>query len=437
MAQPESYNPPASLEAEQSVLGAILVSPEIMDQIVDLLEPSDFYREAHGKIYQAMLDLYAKNEPVDLVTVCALLKDRGQLDGVDGPAFLAGLSSEVGFAINGPYYAGIVKDKATIRRTLDACQKIAGACLGQVDNVAEFLDAAEQRIFDVAHGQKKVEIHSLKDLSQANYVNLETLHNQGQEATGLLTGYYDYDSLTAGLHPGEMTILAARPGMGKTALGGNIAWNVGKSGKKGVAIFSLEMVKEQFTNRLISGAGRIDGDHLRRCRLSPDEWVAREAVQGKLDASLIWIDDTAGLTPLALRARCRRLKARQGLALVIVDYLQLMRAPRLRSREEEVSHIAYSIKELAKELGVPILAICQVSREIEKRSGTKYFLSDLRESGTLEQASDNVLFLYREKEGVTADLDLAKQRNGRVGFFKLAYSAQFCKFDNYAQGGSV
>jgi replicative DNA helicase len=427
-----AYTPPASIEAEQSVLGSILVRPSGLDDVVDLLHPDDFYRQAHGHIFRAMLDLYGRSEPVDIITVSFLLKERGQLDGVGGHVFLAALSEETGFATNIIFYAKLVKDKATLRRTLDISQEIAGACLGPIENVPEFLDAAEQKIFEVAHEQKKSDMVHLKALSQANYVFQEDLHERKAEAHGLLTGFYDYDRLTAGLHIGEVTILAARPGMGKTALCLNIAWNVGE--REPVALFSLEMEKErQLTNRLVASAGRIDGDNLRRGRMNGEAWAKREKIQARLDECLIWIDDTPGLTPLQLRAKCRRLKARQGLSLVIVDYLQLMKVPRMRSRDEEVSHIAYALKELSKELSVPVLVACQVNREVEKRSGRKYQLSDLRESGAIEQAADNVLFLYRDKEDVIGELDLAKQRNGAVGTFKLAYSAAYARFDNYAR----
>jgi replicative DNA helicase len=436
--QPQAlaYTPPAHQEAEQSVLGAILVRPEVLDTLADMLRPGDFYREAHGLIYRAILDLYGRGEPVDLVTVSAHLKERGKLEAVGGPAFLAGLSEEVGFATNAGYYARLVSDKAVLRRILDCSQEIAAACLAPVENVPEFLDRAEQKVFDVVHGDRggDMAMAPLGDLAKANWNHLETLFYQGKEATGLLTGFYDYDRYTAGLHPGELTVLAARPGMGKTALALNIAWNVGQDNP--VAFFSLEMDKaRQLITRMVAQAGRIDGDRLRRCRLTQGEWAQRGQVQMALEDAKIWIDDTPGLTPLQLRARCRRLKARQNLALVIVDYLQLMRVPGMRSREEEIREIAYSLKELSKELGVPVLAAAQVNRDVEKRSGTRYQLSDLRESGAIEQASDNVLFLYREKEGVVAKMDLAKQRNGRVGFFELAYSAPFCRFDNYVKDG--
>lgn len=429
--QPEThYQPPADQEAEQSVLGAILVRPSVLDEVVGVLQPGDYYREAHGRIFQTMLDLYAKNEPVDLVTVCALLRKRGQIDGVGGDVFLMGLSEQVGYATNAVFYAKIVKDKAVLRRTLDISQEIAAACLAPVEDVAEFLGAAEQKIFEVTHEQQRAEIIPLKTLARSNYAYLEDLHGRGASSHGLLTGFYDYDRLTAGLHPGELTILASRPGMGKTSLALNIAWNVGQ--QEPVAVFSLEMSKEQLVTRLISGAGRIDGANLRRARLTGNEWQQREIVQGEIEDSLIWIDDTPGLTSLQVRAKCRRLKARHGLSLVIVDYLQLMRAPKMRSRDEEVSHVAYALKELSKELSVPVFVACQVNREVEKRSGRKYQLSDLRESGAIEQAADNVLFLYREKEDVIGEVDLAKQRNGAVGSFRLAYSAAYTRFDNFA-----
>lgn len=430
------YTPPASPEAEQSVLGAILVRPEVLDTVADMLRSEDFYREAHGHIYRAMLDLYAKNEPVDLVTVSALLKDQGKLEAVGGALFLAGLSEEVGFATNAGYYSRLVMDKAALRRMLDTAQDVASGCLAHVDNVPEFLDRAEQKIFDVVHGGRGMDgaVASLADLAKANWDHLEMHFYQGKETTGLLTGYYDYDRLTAGLHPGELTILAARPGMGKTALALNIAWHVGQT--EPVIIFSLEMDKKrQLITRMIAQAGRIDGDNLRRCKLTQGEWGLRGAIQPKLEDAKIWIDDTPGLAPLQLRARCRRLKAKHGLALVIVDYLQLMGVPGVRSRDEEIGKISYSLKELSKELEVPVVAAAQVNREVEKRSGNRYQLSDLRESGAIEQASDNVLFLYRGKEDVVAKMDLAKQRNGRVGKFELAYSAQFCRFDNYVKGG--
>lgn len=426
------YAPPADPEAEQSVLGAILVRPEVLDQVADILDPTDFYREAHGHIFRAILDLYARNEPVDYVTVTALLKDRGQLESIGGAVFLVTLSNEVGFAVNAPYYAQRVKDKAELRRLLNAAQEIAGACLAPVENVPEFLDAAEARIYEATHSPATSKIESVGELARLDYDRLETLYHQGQEAHGLLTGFYDLDKLTGGLNPGDETILAARPGMGKTALALNIAWNVGHSLGEPIAVFSLEMSKEQLIRRLISSAARIDGNALKRCRLSADDWVARARIQADFEGAPIYLDDRRGLSALELRARCRRIKAQHGLSLVIVDYLQLMREPaRARSRDEAVSSNAYSIKELAGELKVPIIVCCQVNREIEKDKRKKYRLSDLRESGGVEQAADNIWFLWRDDEGTVADLTIGKQRNGPVGSFQLAYSPTFTRFDSY------
>lgn len=427
------YTPPADPEAEQSVLGAILVRPAVMDQVVDILDPADFYREAHGRIFKAILDLYARNEPVDYVTVTALLKDRGQLESVGGAVFIVTLSNEVGFAVNAPYYAKRIKEKAELRRLLDAAQEIASACLAPVENVPEFLDAAEARIYEVSHRSTTTKIESVGELARLDYDRLEVLYRQGQEAHGLLTGFYDLDRLTGGLHPGDVTILAARPGMGKTALALNIAWHVGHSLGEPVAVFSLEMPKEQLIRRIVSCVARIDGNTLKRCLLSPDDWATRERIQADLEDVPIYLDDRRGLSALDLKARCRRIKARYGLSLVIVDYLQIMREPaRARSRDEAVSSNAYSIKELGGELGVPILVCCQVNREIEKDKRKKYRLSDLRESGGVEQAADNIWFLWRDEEATVADLTIGKQRNGPVGSFRLIYSPAFTRFDSYA-----
>jgi replicative DNA helicase len=276
-------------------------------------------------------------------------------------------------------------------------------------------------------------IESVGELARLDYDRLKTLYHQGQEAHGLLTGFYDLDKLTGGLYPGDVNILAARPCMGKTALALNIAWHAGHSLRMPVAVFSLEMPKEQLIRRIVSSAARIDGNAMKRCLLSDDDWAAWERIQADLQDAQIYLDDRRGLSALDLKARCRRIKARHGLSLVIVDYLQLMREPaRARSRDEAVSSNAYSIKELAGELGVPILVCCQVNREIEKDKRKKYRLSDLRESGGVEQAADNIWFLWRDEEATVADLTIGKQRNGPVGSCRLTYSSAFTKFDSYA-----
>ena len=432
--QAQIYQPPADQEAEQSVLGAILVRPATLDAVADLLTPADFYREAHGRIFQAILDLYGKNEPVDLVTVCALLRNRKQIEGVGGDVFLAGLSEQVGFATNALYYAVIVKNKATLRRTLDTCQEIAGACLAPVENVGEFLDAAEQKIFEVTHGRPDSQIQSVGELGQADYERMEAAHDAGIETHGLFTGFYDLDRITSGFYPGDVTIVAARPSMGKTALAVNIAWHTGHQLKEPAAFFSLEMSKEQMIRRLVSSAGEIDGDRLKRSRLSPDEWSRRKKIQGALDKAPIYVDDKRNLSAMELRARCRRIKARFGLSLVVVDYLQLMAEnPRAQSRHVAISQNSRAIKNLAGELGVHVLLLCQVSREIEKDKRKEYRLADLKESGDIEQDADNVIFIWRPQEETEADLQIKKQRNGPLGLVKLAFRAMYCKFDNFAE----
>ena len=428
-----NFNPPANPEAEQSVLGAILLRPQVMDLVADVLAPQDFYRQGHRQIYQVMIDLYNRHEPVDLVSVNNLLKERGQLEEVGGPLFISGLSEHVGPPTNADHYARLVHDKAVLRRLLECSQEIAGACLSPQEDVAEFLDWTESKLFEVTDQQTTSQVMSIGEIGQVDLEKMEAAFYQGKEVHGLHTGYQDIDRLTVGLHPGEETILAARPGMGKTSLALNISWNVGYRKREPVIIFSLEMPKEQLVRRIISSAAQIDGEKLRRCRLSPGEWSLRNKIQENLNESPIFIDDKPAISALEVRTKCRRIKSRHGLSLVVIDYLQLMREPhKARSRDEAVSQNAYSIKALAKELSVPILVCCQVNREIEKEKRKKYRLSDLRESGAVEQAADNIWFLWRDDEAVVADLTLGKQRNGPVGGLQLRYWPEFCRFDNYA-----
>lgn len=432
---PGGFVPPANPEAEQSVLGAILVRPNVLDAVADVITPADFYREAHGRIFKAMLDLYAYNQPVDLVTVTALLKERGQLESVGGPIFLMALSEQVGFATNADYYAALVRDKAVLRRLLDVTQAVAGACFAPVENVPEFLDQAEAQIFEVTHAEKTdAKIQSVGELGRIDYERTERLYYAKQEDKGLYTGFYDLDGLTAGMFPGDMTILAARPSMGKTALSLNISWYGGFELKEPVLYFSLEMSKAQLVRRLISSAGGINGDSLKRCKLTPEEWALRAKIQTDLEDAPIYIDDKPGISVLEIRARSRRVKARHGLSLVVIDYLQLMAdPPRSQSRHTAVSHNSRKLKELGKELGVPVLALSQVSREIEKDTKRKkYRMADLKESGDIEQDADNIWFIWRPEGETEAEITVAKQRNGPTGAFKLTYFPEITKFENWS-----
>ncbi|MDP3182463.1 MAG: replicative DNA helicase [Desulfobaccales bacterium] len=437
-----SYTPPANPEAEQSVLGAILVRPEVMDRVADLLTPKDFYREAHSRIYQAILDLYNRREPVDLVSVTALLKERGHLEGVGGPVFLAGLSEQVGFAANADYYARLVHDKAVLRRLLDCSQEIAGACLAPVENVEEFLDWAEHQVFQIAEAKIRLGFQPLGSLVEKEIATLEAIwHREAGRITGVPSGFKDMDNLTAGFQKSDLIIIAARPSMGKTALALNIAFHAAYEAQVPVAFFSLEMSKEQLVRRFLSCEGHIDASHLRRAFLTDQEWRGIQEAAGKLMDAPIYIDDTPAATVLEIRGKSRRLKAEGKLGLVIVDYLQLMRgrgdAP---SREQEISEISRSLKALAKELAVPVIALSQLSRKVEDRDKTnkRPILSDLRESGAIEQDADVVLFIYRDEvyredspDKGTAEVKIGKQRNGPSGqTIKLAFQDKFTRFDN-------
>jgi replicative DNA helicase len=440
---PAGYTPPANPEAEQSVLGAILVRPEAMDRIADVIVPEDFYREAHGRIYQAMLDLYGKGEPVDLVTVNSLLKERGQLEGVGGPVFLAGLSEQVGFATNAEYYANLVKDKAVLRRLLDCSQEIASGCLSPVENVAEFLDAAEHKVFQVAEAKVRPGFSPLGALVDNEIATLEAIWGRKDGSlTGVTSGFKDLDNYTAGFQASDLIILAARPSMGKTALALNIAFNAAYRSKPPVpvAFFSLEMSKEQLVRRLLSGEGRVDASQIRRAAfLTGDEWRKLQEAAGVLLDCPIYIDDTPAATVLDIRAKSRRLKADGKLGLIIIDYLQLMQGrAELSSREQQISEISRSLKGLAKELQVPVIALSQLSREPEKRERKRPQLSDLRESGAIEQDADVVMFIYRDEvyrkdsadnKGI-AEVILGKQRNGPIGTVKLHFEAKFTRFDD-------
>jgi replicative DNA helicase len=441
---PAGYTPPANLEAEQSVLGAILVRPEVLDEVSDLLVADDFYKEAHGRIYKTMLDLYGKNDPVDLVTVCALLKERSQLEGVGGAVFLAGLSEEVGFAVNAPYYAKLVRQKAMLRRLLDATQEIAGACLAPVDDVEVFIDQAESKIFQIKESREIQATYSLDDLVPEEVSRIEKIFERKREILGIPSGFVDLDRLTSGWQNGDLIILAARPSHGKTALSLNMAYHAARHSQVPTAFFSMEQPKEQLVQRLLASVGQINASRLRAARMESQEWERFYQVDDKLRGVPIHIIDKPALTSLEIRSQARRLKSKQGIGLVVVDYLQLAQDPKAKSREQEVGGISRSLKALAKELNLPVIALCQLNREVEKRPNRRPVLSDLRESGSIELDADLVLFIYRDelyredsKDKGIAEVRLAKHRNGPTGLVNLAYRKEFMLFQNYAQKDTV
>jgi replicative DNA helicase len=400
----------------------------------------DFYHTAHQTIFHAIMDLYGASFEVDLVTVCGYLKDRGQLDKVGGPVYLAGLSEAVGFATNYMAYSRTIKNKAILRRLLDASQEIAAACLAQVDDVAEFVGQAEIKISSAMEDRGTREF-SLGELVSTEIGRVEALHEHRDEILGVASGFTDLDQLTAGFQRSDLIILAARPSMGKTALALNIAHNAATAKEPvPVAFFSIEMSKEQLVRRLFASEGRIDASRLRTGRMQAEEWAKLNMAAGDLLDAPIYIVDRARATSLEIKAQARRMKSRHGIGLVVVDYLQLMRDPRAKSREQEIARIASDLKAMAKELDVPVLALSQLNRDVEKRPNRRPKLADLRESGALEQDADVVMFIYREEvykkdtadKGI-AELDVAKQRNGPVGLVKLTYLAPYTRFENYYQ----
>ncbi len=437
---PAGLTPPANLEAEQSVLGAVLLRAQALDQVADLLTPEDFYRPSHGYIFQAMLDLANRGEPVDLVTVTALLKERGRLDEVGGPVFLANLSEHVGTAANAGHYARLVHEKSVVRRLLARSQEIAQACLAPVEEVDQFLDWAEAEIFKVADSKIRPGFKPLGTLVEKEVATLEAIwHREQGRITGVPSGFPDLDNLTAGFQKGDLIIIAARPSMGKTALALNIAFNAAYGAQLPVAFFSLEMSKEQLVRRLLSSEGEIDASRLRRAFLGPDDWQKLQEAASLLMDCPIFIDDSPAMTVLEVRAKARRLKAENKLELAVVDYLQLMRgqtdAP---SREQEISYISRSLKALAKELNVPVIALSQLSRKVEDRPKKEPQLADLRESGAIEQDADVILFIYRDEvyndnspEKGQARILLKKQRNGPTGEFRLAFRGLYTRFDSF------
>ncbi len=440
-APPPTFHPPASPEAEQSVLGAILVRPDVLDELCDKLVPEDFYREAHGRIYMVMLGLYNQEIPVDLVTVTAKLDDVGWLDGVGGAVFLAGLSEQVGFATNALYYAEIVRDKARLRRLLDTTQEIAAGCLAPVENVAEYLDAAEEKIFQIkdqdSHAQA---VYTEAEVVPAEIQRLEQIYERKKEVLGVPSGLIDLDAITGGWQNGDLILLAGRPSMGKTALAlNNILYYPATQGTPGV-FFSMEQPKEQLVQRQLASVGSINSYWMRSNRMDGEDWSRLHAAAGELMGLPIFFIDRAALATLEIRAITRRLRSRQKIELVVIDYLQLAKAKGSQSREQEVARVSGSLKALAKELFMPVIALAQLSRKVEERNNKRPMLADLRESGSLEQDADVVIFLYRDEvyypetskyKGI-AECHVAKHRNGPTGRIKLTYLPEYMRFGNHS-----
>jgi replicative DNA helicase len=432
--------PPQNLEAEESVLGGIMLDNSALDRVIELIAPDDFYRGVHRKIFRAMLDLSERNEPVDLITLAEALKGRGDLTNVGGAAFLAELAARVPTAANIVHYARIVRGRAVLRGLITAATEIATRGYEATDDVPGLLDRAEQLIFDISERQTRNAFTRLADVLVGSLKTIERLYENKQSVTGVATGFADLDRLTSGLQPSDLIIVAGRPSMGKTAFCLNVAENAALRSNVGVAIFSLEMAKEQLALRMLCSEARVDLQRVRTGHLTDREFPHLAMAAGRLADAPIYIDDTPALSVLELRAKARRLKrdpdARLG--LIVVDYVQLMRSSEGRdSREQEISEISRSLKALAKELNIPVVALSQLNRQVESRNPPIPRLADLRESGAIEQDADVIIFIYREdyyqedsdKKGV-AEIIVAKQRNGPTGDVELTFLREYTRFEN-------
>ena len=430
--------PPQNIEAEQAVLGAMLIKKEAIAEVSQLLKPADFYREAHRIVYETMLELFNKNEAVDLITVTEQLRKNDLLEKAGGIAFVTSLANAVPTAANVEYHARIVEEKAQLRNLINSATEIAGMAYEASDDITDVMDKSEKMILEVAARQNSGSFVPIKEILMDTFSKIEKLYETKGGITGLPSGFKDLDKLTSGLQPSDLILVAARPSMGKTAFTLNIAQHVAVHENKSVAFFSLEMSKEQLVQRMLCSEGGIDSQRLRVGELEENDWEKLINAADRLSRAPIYIDDTAGITVMELRSKARRLKAEHDLQLIVIDYLQLMQGRSSKNsdnRQQEISEISRSLKALARELNVPVIALSQLSRSVESRQVKKPMLSDLRESGSIEQDADIVMFLYREDyydpetehKNIT-DVIIAKHRNGPVDTVQLFFHKQFTKF---------
>jgi replicative DNA helicase len=433
--------PPQNLEAEQSILSAILIENHTLPEVLEILSEKDFYREAHQKIFSAMVSLFERSEPADLITVSNLLKEQGNLESVGGATYLAELVDTVPMATNATHYAKIIREKATLRRLIERAASITSRCFEDRGDMEDILDFAERSIFDISEDKVRPAFHSLADILTDTYKAVEQAYENKILVTGLPTGYHQLDQLTSGFQPGDLVVIAGRPSMGKTALALNIAQSAAAETGIPVAIFSLEMSKEQLSLRLLSSEARIDSSKMRGGFLKESDLARINRAAGALYDLPIFIDDSPAISALEIRAKGRRMKMEKGLGLIVVDYLQLMRGRASAERRElEISEISRSLKALAKELNIPVVALSQLNRKVEDRSNKRPVLSDLRESGAIEQDADVIVFIYRDEvynqdpdnpnRGV-AEINVAKQRNGPIGTVKLTFLETCTRFEDY------
>ncbi len=437
--------PPHSLDAEVAVLGGVLLEQEALPRALEILVADAFYKSAHRTIFQAAVQLFERREAVDIVTVSNELRKMDRLESVGGPVALSNLLDSVATAANIEYHARIVFDKYLARRLISTSKDIITE--GYADRLPtnELLDQAQSQIFSIAEGRLRQGFVHIKDVVRESFLEIENLHHNPDAISGIRSGFDDLDAMLAGLHNGDMIVLAARPSMGKTSLALSLVQNVAIDHQHPVAVFSLEMSKQQLVLRMLCSEARVDNHRMRRGIIQRHEWPNLTKAASLLTNAPIYIDDTPGMNVLEMRAKARRLKMEKGLRLIVVDYLQLMQsASKAENRQQEISSISRSLKALAKELDVPVVALSQLSRAVESRAGNRRpMLSDLRESGAIEQDADVVIFLYREEvydrecaedlKGI-AEVIIGKQRNGPIGEVKLKFFAEYTRFENLARG---
>ena len=444
---PQAQLPPQDLDAEESVLGAMLVSPNAVAVVSEVLSPDDFYRPSHGVIYRTILEMFGKGETVDAITVTNALSNRGALEEVGGRAFVHTLAATVPAVANARHYAQIVRDTASYRGLIRAGTQIAQLGYERLGEPHELVDRAEQVVFEIADKRISGDFQAIDPLLKSSFERLTQLYESDSEVTGVPSGFRDLDRITAGFQPSNLVILAARPGMGKTSLALNIASHLAVNEGVPVAIFSIEMSSEEVTQRLMCAEGKVDSSRLRTGRLATEDWTRLTSACDRLQRAPLYIDDTAGISPIEVKAKTRRLKSRHpDLGLVIVDYLQLIGAGgRFDNRVQEISHISRALKLIGRDLSVPVLACSQLSRAVEQRGqGDKRpQLSDLRESGSIEQDADLVMFVYRDdyyhpdsEDKGTAEIIVAKHRNGPLDTVKLAYQGRYTRFANLARSAA-
>ncbi len=438
--------PPQHLEAEQSVLGGILIENEAIHRVMEILTPDDFYREAHQKIFNSLLDLSERDEPSDLITLTNELRKKEQLDSVGGASYVASLIDAIPTAANIEYYARIVKEKAVLRRLIETATEIVTQSFGGREDVDGLLDEAEQAIFQISENRVRPSFYPVREIVKESFKTLERLYEKKELVTGVPSGFKELDQRTAGFQPSDLIIVAGRPSMGKTALCLNVAQYAAIEKRVPVAVFSLEMSKEQLVLRMLCSEANVEGTRLRTGFLLESDWPKLTLAAGNLSDAPIFIDDTPAMTVLELRAKARRLKAEHGVGMIIVDYLQLMRGRlKTENRQQEISEISRSLKALAKELNLPVVAVSQLSRRSEERPDKRPQMSDLRESGAIEQDADLILFIYRDEvynrseenpNRGKAEVIIAKQRNGPTGKIELAFLDKFTTFKDLYGGSS-